>query len=239
MENFSEILSQAFSDNNLSHLLDTKKAQKLQLYAEHLAKKAKVMNLTAITDAHGIAYKHFADCATVADHITQNASVIDIGCGAGLPSVVLAILRPDITITALDSTAKKIDFIRETCRLIDITNLTAISSRAEEYVVNNREKYDFAVSRAVSALNILSEISLPYVKRNGHLLAMKGAKAEAEINDAVSAIQKLGGSITDQVSFILLTPTEKCERSIVKILKISATPTQFPRKYAQILKKPL
>ncbi len=219
--------------------LSDEKLALFENYAGKLVEKNKVMNLTAITDPDGIAVKHFADSLSVFSIINPDngAKVIDVGTGAGFPSVPMLIARPDLKLTMLDSTAKKLAFIAESLEDMGI-DATTLHSRAEEAGQSKsyRESFDFCVSRAVASLNVLAEYCLPFVKVGGTFVAMKGAKAQEEIDSAKAAIKLLGGEITEVKSFSL---ADDGERNLVFIKKISQTPTKYPRVSAQISKKPL
>lgn len=204
-----------------------------------LVEQNKTMNLTAITDPDGVAVKHFADSisALSAADFPQGAKVLDVGTGAGFPSIPLLIARPDLNMTMIDSTAKKLKYVASTVESLGLT-AEVLHTRAEEAGQNKeyREKFDIVCSRAVAALNVLCEYCLPFVKVGGVFLAMKGAKAQDEIADAKNAIKTLGGKIVAEKSFTL---SDGGERTIVVIKKISQVPPKYPRVSAQIAKKPL
>lgn len=207
--------------------------------AELLVEQNKTMNLTAITDPDGIAVKHFADSisALSAYDFAENAKVLDVGTGAGFPSIPLLIARPDLEMTMIDSTAKKLKYVASTVETLGLT-AEVLHTRAEEAGQSKqyREKFDIVCSRAVAALNVLCEYCLPFVKVGGVFLAMKAAKAQEEIADARNAIKTLGGKIVAEKSFSL---SDGGERTIVVIKKISQVPPKYPRISAQIAKKPL
>ena len=207
--------------------------------AELLVEQNKTMNLTAITDPDGIAVKHFADSisALSAYEFAENAKVLDVGTGAGFPSIPLLIARPDLEMTMIDSTAKKLKYVASTVETLGLT-AEVLHTRAEEAGQSKqyREKFDIVCSRAVAALNVLCEYCLPFVKVGGVFLAMKAAKAQEEIADARNAIKTLGGKIVAEKSFSL---SDGGERTIVVIKKISQVPPKYPRVSAQIAKKPL
>lgn len=207
--------------------------------AELLVEQNKTMNLTAITDPDGIAVKHFADSisALSAYDFAENAKVLDVGTGAGFPSIPLLIARPDLEMTMIDSTAKKLKYVASTVETLGLA-AEVLHTRAEEAGQNKvyRENFDIVCSRAVAALNVLCEYCLPFVKVGGVFLAMKAAKAQEEIADARNAIKILGGKIVAEKSFTL---SDGGERTIVVIKKISQVPPKYPRVSAQIAKKPL
>ena len=237
--NFISLLYKAFEENNLSNLLTDKTADSLYEFANLLVETNKITNLTAITDDKGIILKHFIDCASVSEHMDTNARLIDVGCGAGFPSIPLAIIRPDLSITALDSTGKKIDFVKTVASKLNLTNLSAVCARAEDFVADNREKFDVSTSRAVARLNVLAEISLPLVKVGGKFIAMKSNKGSEEYAEASAGIKKLGAAFELSVEKVFSFEKEVINREFYIFSKTRSTPKEFPRKYAQILKKPL
>ncbi len=237
--NFKNELYSAFEKNNISQYYTESGADMFFEFAQLLISANKSMNLTAITDEIDIIYKHFVDCAMLAPYIPKNSCVIDVGCGGGFPTLPLAIVRPDINITALDSTAKKIVFVQSVCDKLRIVNVTAISDRAEEYVLSHREKFDVCVSRAVASLPVLCELCLSFIKVGGLFLPMKGSKMPDELLLSENGIKMLGGSVTDNKSFQLKTSYVVMDRYVAVIKKISHTPSKYPRKYVQILKNPL
>lgn len=207
--------------------------------SELLVEQNKTMNLTAITDPDGIAVKHFADSisALSAYDFAENAKVLDVGTGAGFPSIPLLIARPDLEMTMIDSTAKKLRYVASTVETLGLS-AEVLHTRAEEAGQSKeyRESFDIVCSRAVAALNVLCEYCLPFVKVGGVFLAMKAAKVQEEIADAKNAIKTLGGKIVAEKSFTL---SDGGERTIVVIKKISQVPSKYPRVSAQIAKKPL
>ena len=201
-------------------------------------------NLTAIKDEEGVAIKHFADSLSslIFDLIPENAKVIDIGCGAGFPGLPLAHTRRDISVTFLDSTAKKLKFTEKTCRELSI-DANFLPVRAEEVSFDKkyREKFDIAVSRAVASLPVLLELSLPFVKVGGTFVAYKATGASEELELSKKAIPALGGKYieTHKVELPKGSSGEELNHSLIVIKKVKSTPSQYPRRYAQMLKKPL
>ncbi len=236
MFNTSLLISDA---EKLGISLNDEQLKRFDLLSELLVEQNKTMNLTAITDPDGIAVKHFADSISVlsACEFTQGTRVMDIGTGAGFPGIPLLIMRPDIDLTMVDSTAKKLKYVQSTVDSLGLI-ATTLHTRAEEAGQSKeyREKFDIVCSRAVAALNVLCEYCLPFVKVSGIFVAMKGAKAQEEIADAKAAIKLLGGKIIDEKSFSL---SDGGERTLVVIKKISQIPPKYPRPSAQIAKKPL
>ena len=209
-------------------------------FGEYLLKVNQITNLTAIRNMPDVITKHFIDSLLVSEYIPQNARVLDLGCGAGFPSVPLAIARPDLTVVGLDSTAKKIAFVNEVAQRLGLSHLTAVAGRAEDpHMIELLGKFDAVTSRAVAALPILSELCLPYVRRGGLFLPLKAAKAEEELRDARHGIGFLGGSEPILHSCTLKTDISAEPRCIIEILKLQDAPKGYPRPYAAILKKPL
>ena len=207
-------------------------------YAEALVEKNKVMNLTAITEPADIATLHFLDSAallTLADF--KNKKVADIGTGAGFPGMPLRIVEPSMDLTLLDSLNKRIGFLQEVCDALGLDHTRCVHGRAEEYARDHREKFDYATSRAVAALNILCELALPMVKVGGAFLAMKSVDSDEELRQAKSAIAQLGGTVED-VRDYTIPGTDICHRLVI-IRKIKPTPSSFPRAFARIKKNPL
>ena len=198
------------------------------------------INLTAITDAEGVAVKHFADSLALLNYVdvSEGASVIDVGTGAGFPGVALKIARPDIRLTLLDSLKKRLNFLDEVTNELGLSAVI-VHSRAEDGAKNKdlRENFDFAVARAVAQLNILAEYCLPYVKTGGNFVAMKGPRAWQEIEKAQSAFNLLGGRVKNTFEFSL--PMEGGERTIAVIEKYEGTPPKYPRNSGKIKSKPL
>ncbi len=213
--------------------------EKFDTLAQLLIEQNKTMNLTAITDPDEVVIKHFADSVSLFSAVIpeENAKILDLGTGAGFPGIPLLIARPDIRLTMVDSTAKKLRYVADTVEKLGL-EAEVLHARAEEAGKNPeyREQYDIVCSRAVAALNVLSEYCLPFVKVGGVFVAMKGAKAEEEIADAKKAIGILGGKIIDKKTFTL---SDGGERTLIIIKKISQTSPKYPRVSAQISKKPL
>lgn len=212
-------------------------AERCLAYWQSVKKKNEVMNLTAVKEDDEAAERHFLDSLELmklADF--SGASVIDVGTGAGFPGVPLKIAEPSINLCLLDSLGKRVEFLRETCTALGI-KAEALHARAEEQAMNieYRDSFDFAVSRAVARLNVLCELCLPFVKVGGAFLAMKSGESEEEINEAKSAIKRLGGKI-ERVYDYELGGAARC---VAVIRKLSPTPGAYPRRFAKIQKQPL
>lgn len=214
--------------------------EQFQKYFELLAEWNEKMNLTAITDESGVALKHFADSLSLLNFvdIPQNSSLADVGTGAGFPGVVLKIARPDIKLTLIDSLNKRLVFLSEVCAQLGI-EAELIHSRAEDGARDEklRESFDFAVSRAVARMNVLSEYCLPYVKVGGAFCAMKGAQANEEFKESLNAINTLGGKLENKYFFEL--PENGGERAIAVVRKVKNTPQKYPRQSGKIKAKAL
>lgn len=219
--------------------LDETALERFDIYARLLVEWNSKINLTAITDSQGITVKHFADSLALFKYIdiADGSKVIDVGTGAGFPGVAMLIARPDLKITLLDSTGKKLNVISSILSEIGL-EAEILHSRAEEAARKGeyRENFDFATARAVANLRELSEYCLPFVKKSGSFISLKGAKAEEETAGAKKAIAILGGKIERTESFVL---EDAGERNIIIIKKIQQTPTKYPRQSAKIAKFPL
>ena len=200
-----------------------------------LLKQNQVMNLTAITEPTAVARLHFLDSlALLREESLAGKTLIDIGCGAGFPGVPLAIAEPTLHVTLLDSLQKRVNWLKTILPELGV-DATCVAARAEEYVAEHREAYDVATSRAVARLNILSELCLPYVKVGGKFLALKGAMAQAEADEAKTAIEALGGKLAEIREY----PVGEAIHRIVVVEKVRPTPKAYPRKFAKIKQQPL
>ena len=219
--------------------LDDTALERLDKYADLLVETNKSLNLTAITDPDEIVYKHFIDSLSLLTcvEIKNGAKVIDVGTGAGFPGVVLLIARPDLKITLLDGTNKRLVFIK---KVLDEIGFEAeiVHMRAElaGKDIKYREKFDLVTARAVANLNTLAEYCMPFVKVGGIFAPMKSSKTEEEVSAARGAIKARGGKIAEIKPLIVAN----CgERYVIITEKISQTPPKYPRASAQISKKPL
>ncbi len=209
----------------------------LDTYYEMLINYNKHTNLTRITDYNEVYLKHFYDSLTLAKVIKlDNQTLLDVGTGAGFPGLVLKIVFPNLKVTLVDSLNKRIIFLNEVIKKLNLKDVKVINQRAEDYALSNRESFDVVTSRAVANLPMLSEITIPMVKKGGFFIAMK-ADAKDEINLSLNAINKLGAKIVDINSFTLLD--DNLNRTLIKIEKIVNTNVKYPRKFSEIKKKPL
>ena len=238
---FNNFLNTIIADNGYLHLIDTERSRKLYFLMQHMLEVNKSMNLTAIKEERAIVVRHFLDSLTVEPFLPKNAKMLDVGCGAGFPCLPIGIFRPDLNITALDSTEKRIRYVQDTACQLEIPRFRAIAARAEAlaYDKAHRAQYDIVTARAVASLPVLVELCLPFVARGGTFVAMKAKRGEEELAAATSAITRLGGETVNVKSITLNAEGECDERLLIEIKKIKDTPSDLPRAYAKIAKKPL
>jgi len=233
----STIIKQGASELNIE--LPPEAVAAFRAYYDFLDKRGQHVNLTAISGVKDVARLHFLDSLALLKAETfANTRVIDIGSGAGFPGVPLKIAEPSIDLTLLDATGKRIKFLSELCAELGI-NATCLHARAEDaaHKVEMREKYDIALSRAVSQLNILCELCLPFVKVGGTLIAMKSIDSVDEISEASNAISTLGAELTQCFDYTIYE-TDITHRAVL-IRKTSETPDKYPRRFAKIKSAPL
>ena len=204
-------------------------------FGEAMVKQNEVMNLTAITEPEAVAKLHLLDSLTVLSCADlAGKTLIDVGCGAGFPGVPLAIASPETKVTLLDSLGKRMKWLETVLPTLGVS-AECVTARAEEAVADRRETYDFATSRAVARLNILLELTAPYVRIGGAVLAMKGSAAQEELAEAKNAIRKLGLKLEKVHTF----PIDGAEHSVIVLRKVAPTPAQYPRRFAKIKQQPL
>lgn len=221
------------------NIIPTKKQlNQLEEYYKLLIEWNEKINLTAITDKNQVYLKHFYDSLTVSKIINLNneSCLCDIGTGAGFPGVVLKIFYPELNITLVDSLNKRIMFLNEVINKLELKGIETIHARAEEFARNNREKYDVVIARAVASINILSEYCVPLIKENKYFISMKG-DISREINLLNSSLSKISASLIKKEEFLL--PFEDSKRTLLLISKKGKTSEKYPRKNAEIKKKPL
>ena len=231
-----KLLSGGFEELGLG--CDAETLRRYRVYFENLEETNKVMNLTAISGEEDVARLHFLDCAallTMEDFAGKR--VIDVGTGAGFPGLAMKIACPGMELTLLDSLDKRINFLRDSCGKMGFGDVTCIHARAEEIPEGCRESFDFAVSRAVARLNLLCELCLPYVKKGGAFIAMKGQEMDAEIKEAYTAIKTMGAVVEKKIDYTI--PGTDIVHRAVLLRKVSDTPKRYPRRWAQIKKNPL
>ena len=232
-EYFKELLKEInieISDEQISKFYE---------YMKLLLEWNEKINLTAITEEKDIILKHFVDSLTIFKYVGENKKIVDIGTGAGFPSVPLAIMNPNSQFTLVDSLNKRINFLNEVKDKINLDNIFNIHSRAEEIGQNKfyREQFDVAVSRAVANMTVLTEYLLPMIKVGGIVVCMKGSQIDEELDNAKFAINELGGKILKCDEFTL--PKTDMNRNVVIIEKLKCTPKRYPRKAGVPSKEPL
>ncbi len=216
--------------------VDLQYIEPLEQFSALLVEKNKVMNLTGITEPREVATLHLLDSLSLLPIAPLSGkSIVDVGTGAGFPGIPLKIVLPDSHVTLLDSLNKRIEFLRESCDALGLSDVECVHARAEEF--GHRESFDYAVSRAVASLPILCELCLPLVKVGGAFLAMKSSHTEEEIQSAKPAIAMLGGRIREVVDYTI--PTTDIVHRVVYIEKIAPTAKKYPRRFAQMKKQPL
>ena len=221
----------------LNIILDQTQLIQLEKYYELLIEWNKKINLTRIIEKKEVYLKHFYDSITLIKAINLNdkLEVCDLGTGAGFPGIVLKIVFPNLKITLVDALNKRIEFLKLVINTLNLNNIEAIHERGENFIRNNRNKFDLITCRAVAKLNVISEICIPGVKINGYFIPMK-AQIEEEVKD-ISFLEKLSARLEKIESFKL--PYEKSVRNLVVIKKIGDTKNLYPRSYDKIIKKTL
>lgn len=236
---FKEAFSSKLQEQGI--LLTAHQLQQFDLYFNLLVEWNEKMNLTAITEENEVYLKHFYDSVSASFYFDfgKGQRLIDVGAGAGFPSIPIKILFPDLHVSIVDSLKKRITFLENLVSTLGLQNVSLHHDRAETFGQNKkyRESYDIVTARAVARLSVLSELCLPLIKENGDFLAMKAASGSAELEDAEKAITTLGGEVKKDYSFTL--PLEESERHIIHITKIKKTPKKYPRKPGTPNKTPL
>ena len=233
MDEMRQALDQGLPELGLD--LPEKRRDTLCRFGRAVVEQNRVMNLTAITEPSQVANLHLLDSLTVL--LCQDLSgktVIDVGCGAGFPGVPAAIACPEMKLTLLDSLGKRMHWLETVLPELGV-QAECVTARAEEEAFRRRESYDCAVSRAVARLNILLELTAPFVKVGGTVLAMKGDRAGEELEQARNAVRKLGLAFTEAKTF----PVAGTSHTVLVFRKVSPTPPGYPRRYAKIKQNPL
>ncbi|MGI5859470.1 MAG: 16S rRNA (guanine(527)-N(7))-methyltransferase RsmG [Tepidanaerobacteraceae bacterium] len=238
MKSFKYILEAEAKKHKIELTQDM--VQQFEEFREKLLKWNKKVNLTNITKPEDFAKKHIIDSLMLIKHIeiTSGAKVMDVGTGPGIPGLIVKIYRPDIKLTLLDSVRKKTDFLSWIIEDMDIGHVKVLNERAENVGHDSeyREKYDMVVARAVSGLNTLSEICLPFVKTRGVFVAMKGGSPEQEMSLSKRALKILGGELEECRGYFL---DKDLKRNLIIILKTKKCPDKYPRRPGVPAKKPL
>lgn len=235
-EQLETILSEGLSCLSIPFTDDI--LHKFRIFYTLLSERSHQMNLTAISGEEDVARLHLLDCASVLNQFSFAGSrVLDVGSGAGFPGLVLKILCPDLSLTLLDSTQKRVTFQQEVCKALNMTDVVCLHLRAEEAPDSMRENYDAVISRAVARLNLLAELCFPFASVGGSFLAMKGPAVEEELSESKGAIRLLGGSEPTLSRYEV--PGLDAERILVRSVKLHITPAKYPRRFAQMKKQPL
>lgn len=223
--------------------IDQEKEKKFELYRNLILQWNEKINLTRILDQEQMNVKHFLDCLLLVktDLFNLDASVLDVGTGAGFPSIPLKIYNEKLNITMLDSLNKRIKFLQLVIENLNFKNITALHARAEEIsrLPKYREQFDIVVSRAVASLSLLLELTIPFVKKDGLFIAMKGPQYKEELEQSTNAFKQLGIKLEKIVNFKINYKDEILDRYILIIKKIEKTNKKYPRNMGQIKKKPL
>jgi 16S rRNA (guanine527-N7)-methyltransferase len=210
-------------------------------YSEMLIDWNSRINLTAITDMDGIVKKHFIDSLKIFEFskLKNARKVIDVGTGAGFPGIPMKIVNDQFEMTLLDSLNKRIEYLKEVCKELELRNINFVHARAEDgaKMPEHREKYDIAVSRAVANMAVLSELCLPFVRQGGYFIALKGPGVETELNESKKAITEMGGKLLEVIN-VTIKDTD-LNHNIVVVEKIGKTPLKYPRQAGLVSKKPI
>ena len=253
-QTFETLYCEILTQNGLNLYCKEPYMSKFKDFLRLFLQENAVTNLTAIRDPAEAIAKHVADCLLAVEYLPSGATVLDVGCGGGFPTIPWAIARPDLKITALDSTQKKIDCVARMVAALGLQNVNPICGRAEDA----KQKpllglFDVVSARAVANLRVLAELTLPFVRVGGLLVALKGAQGSAEAKEAENALKTLGGELEKDIFRTLVCPISQKEgengssgmeyamesRHILLIRKQKPTPSGYPRPYAQIVKRPL
>lgn len=236
---FAITLNAVFTENDIPAPSEAQTEAFYRL-TEHLLAENERYNLTAITDLPGILLRHYADSVCCAKYIPEGASLLDVGCGAGFPTLPIAIMRSDLTITAMDATKKRVDFVAGCASLLGLTNVRTACGRAEELARGEmREAFACVTARAVAELRILAELCIPFVKQGGLFLSMKAKSADEELAAAQAGIGTLGARLAGREDFCLVGNGESLARTALLFKKVRPTPEAYPRPFARMKKKPL
>lgn len=219
MKNLKKIFEKYEKNVNLEQ------ENQFDVYFNMLIETNKVLNLTAITEENEVILKHFLDSILPMEKFAKNSTVVDVGTGAGFPALPLKIMRSDLKFCLVDSLNKRINFLNNVINSLKLENIEAIHSRAEDFAKKNREKFDYAIARAVAPLNTLVEYLLPLVKVGGEAVIYKSAKLEEEIKLAKNAIEILGAKIESIERYVV----DDMERNVLILKKIKNTPIKYPR----------
>lgn len=229
-------MNKDFSERLKKHNIELSDHQyeQFETYRKLLQEYNKVMNLTAIIETDEIYIKHFYDSILPSTFIDFKGSLLDVGAGAGFPSIPLKIVYPDLDVTILEPINKRVRFLTTLCEDLGI-NVKIVEARAEDYIKESKVRYDFVSARAVANLQILSELCIPFVKVNGYFIALKGSKYQEEIDQSAHAFKVLKSVVEN----VYTTDLDDADRAIIMIKKTAKTSSKYPRNYGQIKKRPL
>ena len=234
-----DYIKQRFLQSDIT--ISDNQAEQFVIYYDELIKTNEMVNLTRITDFEEVVDKHFIDSAYLVKYVdfSRNINVIDIGTGAGFPSVPIKILYPNINLTLLDSLNKRLLFLDDLCNKLGLNNVRLLHGRAEDFAKTDeyREVYDISVSRAVSNLSVLCEYCIPYVKVGGFFVSYKSGEYEEELKSSFNSLKILGGCLDETKVFNICD--DKVQRSLIIIKKVEKTEKKYPRRAGIPSKKPL
>lgn len=224
---------------NLGIQLNNDQENQFLAYFNELVEVNKYMNLTAITEKEEVYRKHFLDSLEIVRALDnkEKYTLCDVGSGAGFPSIPLAIVDSNVSVTIIDALNKRIKFLNDLTDKLGLTNVNALHKRAEDFVKEVGAYFDVVTARAVARLNVLVELCLPLVKIGGKFIAMKGSSGQDELDEAKKGISILGGKIIDVIDVVL--PDEEEKRQLIIIYKEKETPKKYPRSFAKIKERPL
>lgn len=223
--------------------LTDKQKQQFKLYFKMLIEVNEHVNLTRITEEDEVYLKHFYDSITplftFGAVFKDGATLCDVGAGAGFPSIPLKILKPGLKVTIVDSLQKRLNFLKDLISKLGLTDVELVHGRAEDVGQNKlyRERFDIVTARAVARMSVLSEYCLPLVKKGGYFVALKGPKAEDELDDGKKALEVLGGKLIKDEELTL--PASEEERTLVLVQKVKSTPKKYPRQAGTPRRKPI
>lgn len=223
--------------------LTDKQKQQFKLYFKMLIEVNEHVNLTRITEEDEVYLKHFYDSITplfaFGEIFKDGATLCDVGAGAGFPSIPLKILKTSLKVTIVDSLQKRLNFLKDLISELGLTDVELVHGRAEDVGQNKlyREKFDIVTARAVARMSVLSEYCLPLVKKGGYFVALKGPKAEDELDDGKKALEVLGGKLIKDEELTL--PESEEERTLVLVQKVKSTPKKYPRQAGMPRRKPI
>ncbi len=248
-QEFYQICTESFEKNGLSVYATSEYLEKFHALTEFMLETNKKMNLTALRDEKSVIARHITDCLLAAKHIPADfpqgrGKLLDVGSGGGMPALPFAIIRPDITITALDATAKKTAYIAAAAEHLGLSNVNILTGRAEELGADKkyRETFDIVCARAVAELRILMEWCVPFIKNGGYFLSLKGKNGDIELQNAQNAIKTLSCRLEiDELCTLIESEEEEMtsDRHNFLFKKTKPTDKAYPRRNAQITKNPL